>query len=306
MQFNMWDTVFNLLMLAFWFRIWSEGRPKLIFNPYLAPFDRFSTAALNFLRPVFPGLSGRTVSIMAVAFLILLRAALAMRLPDGWLLFFGFEIRQPIPYSIATYILYSTVSFGSFLFKLFGLSLLFAWSEDAPSLHTRAVLYHLAQPFSRVPLRIRPGVLILIGGILAFLLATCGQKPTLELLQNLHIPGPMIEAVRNMPETGNQSAIIILLRSFLSSLGGLVSILSILIQAVFFLIIISWISLFAGSRRMAEFCQDWLSLILTPLQRFKLRVGMFDLTPIVFLVAVSVLQGIALLILIGIYQGIAS
>ena len=299
MQFGIWDTLFNLLLLVFWFRIWTDDNRDVLFNPYLAPLGRFSDSAIQFLRPVFFGLSPRLIAAVSLSFLIILRATTAPN-GAGWILRLGFEVRQSRNPAILASLVFSALSFGVFLFKLWGLSLIFVPTRmGCPSAHTEATLYHLAKPFTHVRREFRPVVLLVCGLAIAYLLNAFGTLPPATLVQtDFGLPGWILQT------TEGQSVFVVTGRILISAFAGGVEILDVLLQMVFLLIIGSWISLFTGASGLAFFCRECLDMLMGPLRRHPIRVGMMDLRPLIFILVVYMARGFLQGILLQCYHSL--
>ncbi len=280
MQFNSWDTLFNILLLIFWFRIWATEDRASLFNPYIASLHRLSDAIVKFLKPVFFILSPRMIAAVSLVFLVALRAFAAPREDMGWHIVLGFAnvIRQPVTQSVNAYLLFSVLSFAMFLFKLWGLSLIFVRSDaSSRSDNTTAALYQLARPFSDLRYEWRPGVLFIFG---------CVLIAALDLLGGVKGDSTASHA----------------LQCTILALACWVSILSVVIQIVFLLIIGSWVSLFTNAQNIMLFCRDWMDFFLGPMRRYPLRIGMLDLTPLAFMFLLFIVEGLLMGILFNSYN----
>ena len=279
------DTIFNVLLLLFWLQIWIGHDKSLSFNPYAAPWARTSNSIMGFLQPAFLGLPAKAVASLALVFLLVLRGVAAPREPSGWILNLGFEIRQPLNESLLSHIAFSFVSFGIFLFKLCGLSLIFVRTgKGIPSLHTTAALYHMARPFTLLNIRLRPLVFLGMGIAFALLLNLVGNPVPQEALR-------LMLALNNLPQSTLQAGgVAALFKLAISTMYGFVQILSLLQQFVILLIIGSWVSILSHSHGVAFFCREWMDLLLGPLRRYPLRLGTLDLTPLVFMFLLFLIQ----------------
>lgn len=291
MRFTMWDTLFNVLLLMFWFRIWISEDRSLYFNPYLAPIGRLSESVINFLRPVFFGTPPRLVAAIALAFLLLFRGmifhGMAVSGKAEWFLRLGFGICRTGTAGTVSCLTFSVLSFAIFLFKLWGLSLIYVGPRRGSSLeHTTDTLYHLSRPFSDFRIELRPFILLTCGIILVFLLRLAGSTP----------PGFAAWQETPMPS--------LLLKSGISALAGWVDVLPVIVNFLMLLIIGSWVSMFASSQGIMFFCRAWIDLLLGPVRRWPIRIGMIDLTPIIFFFAVSFIHQILMGILYRSYLSI--
>ncbi len=283
MEFGSWDTAFNLVLLLFWYQIWAGREHADLFNPYLAPMIRIADSVMHFLRPVFFSTPREIVAAISLVFALVLRG-LAVPTESAGTVAIGFEIRTPYDGEIWSCILLSFLSFGVFAFKLWGISLIYVHGRQASRFnHASSTLYSLARPFADMPRQWRPVVLLVTGTALGILLDLAGVPP----------PGAPAAA-----GTGH------LIQCVISAVAGWVNVLMILQSALIVLIIGSWISMFMASHGLMFFCREWIDLILGPLRRYPMRIGMLDLTPIVFFFGVSIVHGILQGILWRSYQGL--
>ena len=281
MNFRMLDTLFNAALLVFWIRIWNRDDRSAFFNPFLAPLSRLTDGIVRFLRPVFFSTPDRVIAAVALLFLALLRGAAAPREGLGWVLRMGFEVRRSGPDTVAVRFAFSTLSFAIFVFKLWGVALLTIHTRGTPSRHSAAALHALSHPFTAIRIEWRPIALVAFGAMVAALLCATGD-PVVVLGQ-----------------AGGGLAFFF--RCLLSALSALVGVLLVLQQFVILLIIGSWVSMLASSPGVTFFCREWLDLALGPFRRFPLRIGMFDLTPLIFIFAVGFLHSILLRLLAHAY-----
>ncbi|MBN1557796.1 MAG: YggT family protein [Lentisphaerae bacterium] len=275
MRYGTWDTLFNVLVLIFWFRLWQRGGRAVVFNPYLAPLGRAADAAVRFLQPVFVMLRPRAIAALAVVFLLVLRGLAAPASGNAWILRFGFSFTRPGSPAWSSAVVFSFLSFGIFLYKLWGLSLLYAarGSRDAVG-YPRETLHELARPFSAQRPEWRPFCFLASGLLLAGLLHAAGRP----------VSTPFLAAGAAAP-----AAPLLVIRWIISALAAWVDLLLLIRTFLIVLIIGSWIAMFATSPGIAGFCRDWTELILGPFRRFPVRIGMLDLTPLVFLLAIQLL-----------------
>ena len=273
MRFDTWDLVFNLAFFLFWFRIWTEDDRDLCFNPYLAPLGRVTDGMLEFLRPVFLGLRTRWIAALAFAFLVVLRG-LAIPRAGTWLLQFGFETGMPVTRDLLSCVLFSALSFGVFLFRLWGLSLIFARTRGTDREHTVATVHHLSRPFTDARAEIRPAVLLLYGMLLAAAVHWLSDG-----VSALRIGGAVV--------TPRATGTLLAMRFVISALAGWVQVLPLIQMFLIVLIIGSWVSMFSAAQNLIYFCREWMDLLMGPLRRYPIRIGMFDLTPIVLMFVLS-------------------
>jgi uncharacterized protein YggT (Ycf19 family) len=292
MSFGTWDTLFNMLVVTFWFQVWTHDEDRNVhFNPYLAPVARLSRAVLQFVEPVFFGLSPRLVALIAIAVLVTFRALLAPA-QATWMLTLGLD-RQPLDGTITHALVFSALSFGVFLFRLWGISLLFTWAGAHRSQeHLVAMLHYLARPFSDVRIEWRPLVLTVCGAVLVVLLDRFGRPVPRELAVGLST---------TLYWSGSSVAVSVL-KVLILTVAAWVQLLPLLQSLMLLLIIGSWISMFTHSHGLAMLCRDWINVLLGPLRRHPLRIGMFDLSPIVFFFAIGIVHAILMSIIVYAYN----
>jgi len=273
MQFRMWDILFNVLLMVFWFGLWNRQDRETMFNPYLGPVARLGESIVGFLRPAFFGLPRRAILLVTLLALLLLRGLAAPSTPDSWILRIGFEVRAPGAGPLATCLAFSFLSFGIFLFKLWGFSLIYVRTRRGTAIrHTARTVDLLARPFTDLRPELRPVVLLGFGILLAFLVNSVGKD------------------VVHWGFAGSSAAWPVRIpRYTVSALAGWVDILKLLQSLLIVLIIGSWVSMFASSHGIMMFCRDWTDFLLGPLRRFPIRIGMLDLTPLVFILAIELL-----------------
>lgn len=294
MAFDTWDTFFNILLLFFWFRLWSRDDRSLFFNPFLAGITRVTDSVFHFLRPAFLGLPARGVAVIAILLLLALRAFAAPRAPAGWLLRIGFELREPHTSQLISFLAFTLLSFAIFLFKLCGLSLLFLRPDSGTDgQRTTSAFHALTQPFTSIPFYLRPPALFVFGIAIGVAVNMAGQpanSPT----------DAALSAFGSLSPAGISPALIV--RCAVSAVAGWVDVLALLVQLMIGLIIGSWVALFTGAPAVAGFCREWTDFLLGPMRRYPLQVGSLDLTPIIFIVLLNVLHNFANGFLFGCYQ----
>jgi uncharacterized protein YggT (Ycf19 family) len=282
----MWDTLLNLLLLLFWVRIWNEEYRKLAANPFLVGFARVQQGILRYLHPVLPFLAPRLLAAAAFVFLLVFRG-LAVPPKAEWVVHLGFAVTQFQPGSILGGIVFSILSFGAFLFKLWGLSLIYVHAERIATVRpTTDALAKLARPFVSLDMAVRPPLLLVLGAALGY------------GMNHLGVP----------PEGANSyesaSALVLSARLLIVAVSGWVGLLP-LIQSLLILTIIgSWVSMFTGSYGLASFCHEWIEMLIGPLRRYPVRVGTLDLTPLIFMILLGVVHGALQMVLLESFKRI--
>jgi len=264
MQFGMWDTLLNGLLFLFWFKLWNKPADHALrSNPYLWQLGHTSDKLISFLSPVFFGAPPAVISVVALLFLVVFRAA-AVPTSAHWILNVGFVGGEADPIKFISCLSFSFLSFAAFLFYLWGMSLVYV--RDARSSlfrHTTGTLFAMSRPFTSIPLVVRPVVLVLFGMILA-----AGLKAATGGVGSI------------LPDTGRLAA----LGSYaIASLTGWANVLLVITQCIVLLIIGSWASQLGASPSLMFMCRDWMDMLLGSMRRFPVRLGILDLTPVVFL-----------------------
>lgn len=292
MSFSTWDTLFNLLLLSFWFRFWTDDNDRNVhFNPYLAPIARLSRAVVHFIEPVFLGLKPRSVAGVAFVLILVFRALVVPR-QVLWMLSIGLD-RQPLNASLPHLLLFSVVSFACFLFRVWGVSLLFTWAgANRSHEHPAAMLHYIARPFADIRIEWRPLFLLVYAAL------------TILVLDRFGRPAPTGVGLPGYLTWSGPDALTSFFKLLMLALAAWVQLLPLLQSLMLLLIIGSWISMFAQSQSLAMLCRDWINLLLGPLRRYPLRIGMFDLSPIVFFFAIGLAHAILMFILVATYNSL--
>ena len=295
MKFGMWDSLFNFLLLLFWFRIWTRRERDLVFNRYLAPIDLAADAIMRFLNPMFFGLSERFTASVALLFVIVFRA-MVVPARGEWVLSLGMA-RAADTTSLVPCMIFSLLSFGAFLFKLWGLAFIFVRRErHAVSDQAAVVLHYISRPFTNIRVRVRPFVLLAFGMLLAAALDAAGARP---------VPAPAAPAFQAALQWQQEPVAVLGVKLAIIALAGWVELLSLLQSILLMLIVGSWISAFASAYGFAMFCREWIDLLLGPLRNHPIRVGPVDLTPIIFFFLVGFAYTILMTILTAGYNALA-
>ncbi len=266
MNIGMWDSLYNIILLLFWNIIWSNGNFDMVRNPMLAPIVRIQNKATEFLKPVLPFLPDRIIATTAFLFLLVFRGAI---LPPtaSWALIFGLKKIYSQGSGIATHILLSFLSYAIFTFKIWAISLIYIKTKQQASCSNNTdALFHLSKPFSVLEISIRPIVILLFGMVISYGLISLG---------NNHL---------------NTSPLLITITKLaVLSLSGLVSILPIIRSLIFMMIIGSLLSSLMSSHHIHAFCREGIDTLIGSMRCYPIRIGMFDLTPIVFIFLLDII-----------------
>ncbi len=274
------DFLFNVILLLFWFKIWGKSHRSTVFNPYLSRLDRAGDGLINFLRPLFFGLNARSIAIVSIVVLLLFRAlAMGIAPPvttqEGlalhWPIRFGFIQFDIQEKGILHHLVFSFTSFAIFLFNIWGLALIFLRPRlTAHRVRAQEFLHQASRPFSDAAFFAQPPILLGWGLAITLLLKICGEvlvQPGTELALQL-----------------NATTIVV------NTLTALVDLLSIIRWFLLLGIIISWLSTLRNSHSLAGIGQEWMNLVLGPLARRPIRLGMMNLTPIIVFLALAALH----------------
>ncbi len=298
MHLDTWDTLFNILFLFFWFKIWVGVDRVTFFNPHLSHVSRFSDSIIDFLKPVFFGASSKFIAIFSLCFLFVFRGvlflSLAGRYDTEWVLSIEFVGRQVASHHVVTYVAFSVLSFVIFLLKLWALSLVYAMTgRNVVQGHTTNALSYLARPFSGIAMELRP--------IFFFICATL----TFACLD--YAGTPVTVSGLTMPvEIGwdTDMFVLLLVKLVILSFVVIASVFPIIIKLLVMLIIGSLISMLARARTVMFFCREWIDMLLGPLHRYPVRIGAFDFTPLVFVIITVYIYGIMMHLLMKGFFGL--
>jgi uncharacterized protein YggT (Ycf19 family) len=259
-------------LYIFWFRIWVADNRDTFFNRYLAPIAQISDKITGFLRPVFMGATQQHIAIISFAFLVVLRG-MATSANSEWSILIGYE-RGVDGNSLLNCIMFSLLSFLTFVFKIYCITVLYTRSLERHGNHATGALLNISQPFTLIKADLRPLVLLITGMVLVTLVDIFGKTDF-----TYQYPGYTTDC--NI-DWNNSPVMLNIVKVTLVTLAAWVQVLGVLARAVFFLVILSWIASFSNSRPISNFSRDWISFLLGPLSKRPLMIGTIDLTPIVF------------------------
>lgn len=132
MNIGMWDSLYNIILLLFWNRIWRTDGFDMIRNPMLSPIVRIQNKAIDFLQPVLPFLSGQIIAATAFLFLMAFRGAIIPPTAE-WGMIFGLAVIKTQGGSILSHMLLSILSFSIFSFKIWAISLIYIKNKEQAS-----------------------------------------------------------------------------------------------------------------------------------------------------------------------------
>lgn len=288
MNFDTWDLAFNMVLFIFWFRIWASDSRDTFFNHLMGPISRLADSIIRFLSPVFLGLPARIIAVLVFVFLVILRG-MAVPYSAVWTLTIGFQ-RGADTSNLFSCILFSVLSFAVFLFKIWGISLIYVRTGAAPYNHAAGTLFHVSLPFTRIRPEYRPITLLAIGMVLVGLTDYFGN-PQLTPHSQYYIQGNI--------GWGDNPLLLILVKLCIVALAGWTGVLTTLAELMIFLIVVSWIAMFANSVPIRMFCREGIDFLLGPLRKHPIVIGMLDITPIIFFFIIQLVQGLLMAILIN-------
>ncbi|MFO7871313.1 MAG: hypothetical protein R6V03_07775 [Kiritimatiellia bacterium] len=269
MQTGTWDTLINAALLVFWIRIWAE-ESDLLFNPYLAGPERIAGKLLMFLGSFARPLPLRAAAAVLVSAVLLLRGFLVPA-RAAWSVQWGLYQFSCTGGGVALRSLFSFFSFAVFLLKLWSISLIYTFFN--PGDHASSpgsALHGASQPFTWFRAEFRPLLLLICSG---------------AVILGLHLVERSAGGTGIQTSAGTPSAFVMLV--VMLSAAGIINVLPVISSALFLFVIGSLLSTVTASGRLLYVCREWTDFILGPLKRYPLRVGMFDLTPLIVFFAIG-------------------
>ena len=263
------DTIYNIFLLLLWNKIWTVDNSAILYNPVLAPAARLQNRIFEFIKPLFPFSSLRITAALSLVLLIIFRG-FAIPQSVQWNLSFGFTGSSIQKAGIIISVLFSMLSFAVFIFQIWTLSTIYNKTVSLSARDSASdALFQISKPFSLLDTAVKPPVLLIAGMLISFALIN---------INTLYLP---------VPPTAFLTRI---LQLFIASLSGIVSILIIIQQLVFIMIIGSLAAMIMGSINLSVFCNGIINTLIGPLRNYPIRIGAFDLTPIVFMFAVNLIH----------------
>lgn len=281
----------DILLLLFWLRICAGSHREVLFNPYVASPLNAANRLVDFLKPVFFGLSESAIAAVALLFLLIFRGALLYNTTTPWVihLSYGFFGREASAGRLGSCLAFSVASFVRFIYSLWSLALL-TLLMAGPRRKERAseALRYVSRPFSDLPPQIQAVVLLLVGVLLTALIDLAGKPATIAL------PPPL-----DMEEftLAWSSPLRIVPQLLIVSLAGFAEVLNIAQGAMFMLLIVSIAASFTGSRRLAALSSEWMNVLFGRFANRSLRAGPLDLRPIAYFLLTGIVRTSLLLLL---------
>lgn len=277
MEFGPWDTLFNVILFLFWFQIWARKKDAHFFNPYVAQIDSASAYVTRFLQPVFLGLPARAIAAICFGLLMTIRGLAVPHDAPGYLQL-GLIYRYPDVSDLMRCIAAAGLSFAIFLFQLWGAALLYAAGKQAAMpTHAAEALHRFARPLANLRFYISVPLLLLFGMLIVAALDWIGPE-----VRAVFRHGQLTTAL----DWARPERLSLMLQVFILAMAGWVDVLQSLVNVMIVIVIGSLVSMFTGNTALAFMCSEWMELLLGPLRRYPLRIGMLDLTPMVAVLAI--------------------
>lgn len=279
---NQIDFLFNILVMLFWIQAWDPKPLSLIPNTYATFVENLTNPVLGLLRPVT---GGKTAAALFVFTVLIVFRALAFPTPAqpdesiNWTIQLGFNTLSPAAFTPGARIIFSAMSFIVFLFHIWAFELIvcLAYKRQQPDDNpVGEFVYRLAYPFSIIKTWTKIAALPALGVAIVILM----------------------DSIATQGGAHGFSFSSMALRRFISALAGIINALQLTIQIMIGMIIASWIGLLANSAPVMSASREWIDFIIGPVVRkFRLQIGMFDLTPLLVLLGLDFIHRIIIVLL---------
>jgi len=293
MQMALWDSLYNIVLLAFWFKVWNSGRDESVFNPDLFYLNRFCDTVIGGLRPLLLGLSARGTALVVWAALLILRGLVVPNELAARSLRFGLIVGAVHLSSPLWYPVFAALSFAVFLFKLWAVAAFVALGGDSGFVRGEDTIFRLTRPFSEITVTLRPWALVVWGAILGLVLSSGAVSSSAG--------SALSTFLRSDSGASVLTALVAGTKLMLCSLTAWVEALGVLPRVMLWLILGSWLAALTSAPRLADLCQEWIGLLLGPFRLYRIRVGIFDLSSLVFLLVFPIVQALLLSVLAEAY-----
>jgi len=277
--------LFHFVFLLFWLRLWSAPEREFYFNPFVSGTINLTDRVILFLRPVL-AMPEAMAALVILSIVTLFQTLLAARFQFslGVTLGTAFRFTSPAapdnPFLLFPFTLLQT---ALFLVRLWTVYLLVRLITP-PFRVTRATeaLAFFARPFSRVPLRFQPFLLLALHGLLALALTRTADLRLLTRLTGTpaatdaspFLTGPLL---LQLLKTGWLAV--------LSFADGLMF----LTRSLFVLILGSLGAALIQSRGLSVLCGEGADLLLGRFARRGTGAMGFDFTPLIYFFVVDFL-----------------
>jgi len=276
--------VWDLLLLLFWVRLWTPSEREFHFNPFLSGPMRLVDGAISFLRPILPAVPERIVCLLIMAAGLAFRAVLFFRLGFPWRLTLGALFTfVPKADGLSGALAFSTLDFLFFIARLWSLYFLIqlltpVWRRDRA-----AQAFHFAAlPFSLLRRPAQLAVMVAVHLLLVSEAVRYGQfgLPPLPPLPIAPLALDIDPAWAHLLRLGWLTAA--------SISDGLLAMRNCLLAFVFGGLAAALIQ----NHGLRQITQEAMIVVMGRFGRRPVLVGLFDLTPILFFVAINLIHGL--------------
>jgi uncharacterized protein YggT (Ycf19 family) len=163
---------------------------------------------------------------------------------------------------------------GITLFYIWALSMIYTHNRFRSNRATNA-LQAVSQPFSSLPVALQPVFLVLFGCLLAALIDLTGVYTD--------NPGALVV----MLDWKNEQLATLFVKLAITSLSGFIGTINIITTSLIILIIASWIGRMTARDELTEVSREFIDMLMGPMRRFPIMVGMLDIAPIIFLILLN-------------------
>ena len=272
-------SITNILFLVLWVGIWQKISRDTFFNPYIAAISSLNRRVTNFIQPVLPWFNEHLRATAALLFMLVFRGFLIFHTKDTLEVAIQNESPAGALFSVvynADSIMqcqaYSFLSFAWIIFSISVLGLLYRLLyRDAKQYQLIQALGSLSAPGADASPAFRGIQIFIAGCLLVYISAALGTA------EGVVYPGTT--AANYTP------------RLLLASVAMIVNSLNTLFYILIGAIILSFAGAFTQRRVLMKMGHDIVTFLLGPLRKWRLVVGTFDLSPLIFFVGLSIAQG---------------
>ncbi len=276
----------NLLFLLLWVRLWRFSEREFHFNPLLSAPVRLTDRLFDFLRPVLPGLSTQAVAGLTLLFLLAFRGAIGGRMQGPWILMVGSSYGRVLTAGEwPTAMLFSVLDFLLFMLRIWGLALLVELITPIPR-HDRVAegFRYFSLPLSLLRRGWLALVVVLLHALMILQLQHTGTPLEGEIVQGMK--------ALDMPLDWSQPLEAAMKLGWLTALA-LTDILLVARNAMLAVALTGLVAALMQNRGLQQLCQEAINLLLGGFARRRTVVGFFDLTPILFFIAMNLLYSLS-------------
>jgi len=275
----------------FWLRLLPQRNEKAFFNPYVLATLSFTDRVVRFFHAALSFVPGILISLIIVAFLIVLRGVLMARFDFPWQETNGMWIVTGKWTSPGAGVLFSLVSFGLLVYRLWVLELLLGlFIRPRQRNRTHQALSCLTMPVSMLPRLSRFAILFCIGAGLALALQHIGEarfewEVKVAILRDAE-PPPVFAFPALTPQ----------LFCILGA-GSMVDVLGMMRDMLLLFILFTFIGRFNQSPLLSSLGHEGIDMLSRVIFPKPLRWGWMDWRPILLLFALAATQQIAIRLL---------